>query len=350
MATIRNRGEYQWQAQVERLNRATGKVHFESRTFLTKTEAEDWARSLEADLARGIYNDTRNAAKTPLRDLIDKYIEEVSPRKKGSKQEIVRLKKWKANEIADRMLTLISPADFAEYISQRRKEGKAEQTIKLEVTAISNVFKVARKDWGYNIPNPLADISKPSGSNTRDMRLLPNDQPAVFEELRKCRNPNYPIICELAIETGLRQGEFFELTYTDIFLKTDPHLIVRKGKDSTGKSGGKERVVPLTDRAVALFKSLPSSTIKMAKLFQVGHITSADGLSRAFTKAAKNAGFVGLRFHDLRHEAASRMAPHFEMHELMKILGHDTPAMVLRYYNPTPSELHVKLKRMQAPA
>ena len=348
MASIRNRGEYQWQAQVEKLNRATGKVHFESKTFLTKSEAADWARALEADLARGIYNDTRNASKTPLRELIDKYIEEVSPLKKGSAQEIVRLKKWKTNEIADRMLTLINPADFAAHISLRRKDGKAEQTIKLEITAISNVFNVARKDWGYNISNPLADISKPGGSLKRDKRLLPEDQPKVIAELEKCRNTYYPIMTELAIETGLRLGEFFKLTFEDVFLEKSPYLIVRAGKDSTGESDGKERIVPLTDRAVQLFKNLPSSTENAAKIFQTGHATSADGLSRAFTRACIDAGFPGLRFHDLRHEAASRLAPFFEMHELMKILGHDTPAMVMRYYKPTAAALHVKLRKMQA--
>ena len=147
MASIRKRGEYQWCAQIEKKNRATGLVVKVIQTYRTREEAETWATGIEADLARGVYNDTRQAAKTPLRILIQKHIDEESPRKRGAKQEIVRLKKWLTHELADRMLTLICPSDFAEYISERRKQGKAEQTIKSEIIAISNVFKIAKADW-----------------------------------------------------------------------------------------------------------------------------------------------------------------------------------------------------------
>ncbi|MEX3897352.1 tyrosine-type recombinase/integrase [Paraburkholderia sp. BR10954] len=41
-----------------------------------------------------------------------------------------------------------------------------------------------------------------------------------------------------------------------------------------------------------------------------------------------------LRFHDLRHEAASRLASIFPMRELTKITGHKDPRMLMRYYHP----------------
>lgn len=349
MASIRTRGKYQWQAQVKKIDRATGKIHFESRTFITKSEAENWSRVIEADLARGTYNDTRNAAKTPLRDLIEKYIKEVSPTKKGGEREIGRLRKWLQHEVADRMLTLIHPTDFSAYISMRRNEGRAEQTVKLDIIAISNVFEAARRDWGYNISNPLADISKPGGSRKREMRLLPEDQVRVLAELEKCRNPYFRIITELAIETGMRQGEFFKLRHADVYLDKDPHFVVRDAKDTSGK-GGKSRIVPLTPNAVSLIEPIYNSELGKELVFQIGHVTSADGLGRAFTKACTDVGLAGRQFRDLRHEAASRMAKYMNMQTLMKILGHSTSSMVMVYYNPTPEDLQLEIRKMQEEA
>lgn len=50
-----------------------------------------------------------------------------------------------------------------------------------------------------------------------------------------------------------------------------------------------------------------------------------------------------LRFHDLRHEATSRLAEVFEMHELAKITGHKDTRMLLRYYHPNIVKLTEKL-------
>jgi integrase len=50
-----------------------------------------------------------------------------------------------------------------------------------------------------------------------------------------------------------------------------------------------------------------------------------------------------LRFHDLRHEATSRLAEKLQMHELMKVTGHKTSAMLSRYYHPRAEALALKL-------
>lgn len=345
MATIRKRGEYQWCAQIEKKNRATGLVHKEIKTFITKDEAESWAKGVETDLARGVYNDCRQAAATPLRDLIIRYRDEITPRKKGSKQETVRLNKWLAHELSDRMLTLIQPSDFAAFIAERRNAGKAEQTIKSEIIAISNVYKVAAADWGYTVENPTKRISKPRGSNKRNQRILPEDWSRIATELDKCRNGNYKIIAELAIETAMRQGELLALSFADLKL-SDRHLIVREAKDTTGKNQ-KSRIVPLSLKALEILSAIPRSIKDTDLIFQVVQKTSADGLSRAFTKACQSIDLPA-RFHDTRHEACSRMAPHFEMHELMKITGHESAGQLMRYYNPTASELIDKLDKMQS--
>lgn len=368
MATIRERKnkdgsktKNQWQAIVEMKNRATGLVYKESSTHETKAEAIDWAEGIEADLKRGIHKDSRIIDTTPLRTLIDKYIIEVSPKKLGSKQEIVRLKKWLTTDLADRPISRCLPTDFANYIAGRRKDVSkrkcrvAEQTIKLEIIAISNVFEVARKDWGYNLQNPTKSISKPKGSNTRETRITPDDWKKISAALlNKSRNPLYITIAEFAIETGMRQDELFRMTWKDIEIQEQVDgvetqargKVIVDGKDTSTTGERKKRTVPLSPRAIALLQALPRPDSTDALVFQSVRKTSKDGLSRAFTAACTEIGLTGGCFHSTRHEAASRMAPHYHMLTLMKIFGWKTPSMAARYYHASDEELYAGIDKM----
>jgi integrase len=335
-------------------NRATGLIHREARTFNTRTEAQDWAQALEADLRRGQHNDLRLLDATPLRDLIQRYVDEESPKKLGAAQEIVRLKKWLASDLADRPVSRCLPVQFADHVRVRRKQKSArsstgkisDQTIKLELIALSNVFEVARKDWGYtNLENPIKKISKPKGSGTREVRIPFSIWPKLAEELGKCRNHNYVTIAELALETGMRQDELMRMAWGDIDLKN--RRIRVEGKDTSAPGQRKQRIVPISRRADELLRSLPRSTDKTMPIFQIGGATSADGLSRAFSAACEAAGIKGGVFHCTRHEAASRMAPHYNMLTLMKIFGWKTPSMAARYYHASDDELLAGVDRMQ---
>lgn len=56
-------------------------------------------------------------------------------------------------------------------------------------------------------------------------------------------------------------------------------------------------------------------------------------------RAIRDAGIEDFHFHDLRHEATSRMARKLPMHDLMKAVGHKTAVMLERYYHPVPADL-----------
>lgn len=348
MATIRKVGNYQWEVEVRRKNYPRV-----SKTFAYKQDAESWGRDQETAMKSGTWVDPRlevpqDPITTPLRIIINKYIEEESPKKLGGAREIVRLKKWLTHPLADRPLAKCFPSDFASYISVRRKDIStrggpiAEQTIKLEIIAISNVFEVARKDWGYNIANPIKSISKPKGSGTREARILPDDWKKIAAELRKCRNAHFLVIAEFAIETGMRQGEIFRMTWQDIEMKK--RLVTVLGKDTSTIGQHKKRLVPLSFRALELLQALPRSIKNELPVFKG---SSANGLSRAFKKACVTSNVDSvIVFHSTRHEAASRMAPHYHMLTLMKIFGWKTPSMAARYYHTSEDELLAGIDRM----
>src|SRR4051812_15048061 len=103
MATFGKRtsqnGRVSWQAKVRR----TGwPVH--SRTFATKAQAERWARDVERDMEQGSFRDPREAQRTTLLEALDRYGREVTPRKKGAPQEMVRIAAWKQHKLSQSAL------------------------------------------------------------------------------------------------------------------------------------------------------------------------------------------------------------------------------------------------------
>lgn len=67
MATIRNRGEYQWEAQIRRKGYPA-----QRKTFETKADAQAWARMIESEIDRGIFISRLEAERTTFHQLIDR--------------------------------------------------------------------------------------------------------------------------------------------------------------------------------------------------------------------------------------------------------------------------------------
>ncbi|MDA8119728.1 MAG: site-specific integrase [Gammaproteobacteria bacterium] len=90
---------------------------------------------------------------------------------------------------------------------------------------------------------------------------------------------------------------------------------------------GMPRIIPLSPAALAVLDKLSPKTKGLV------WNRSPDAISRAFMEVCKAAGIRGLTFHDLRHEATSRL---FEKHgfsalEAAAVTGHKTMQMLKRY-------------------
>ncbi len=86
MACFRKRGPYQWQGQVRK------KGHpLQSRTFETKAAAEAWARAIEREMDQGLFVSRVEAETTTLAELLERYLVEVTPLKKGAGPETARV-------------------------------------------------------------------------------------------------------------------------------------------------------------------------------------------------------------------------------------------------------------------
>jgi integrase len=101
---------------------------------------------------------------------------------------------------------------------------------------------------------------------------------------------------------------------------------------------GESRAVPLSSRAAAVLESLPRTDDP--RVFK----TTTQAVKLAWKRACKRAGIKDLHFHDLRHEAASRLAEKLpNLIELAAVTGHKDLRMLKRYFHPRASDLAKKL-------
>lgn len=327
MATIEKRinadNFITWRVRVRRRGRPPVQ-----KTFINHADAERWGRLIEGEMDRGIFVDRSEAERTTLASALDRYGREVSSHKRGWKAELCMIERLKRTGLAVYSLAALGSKEIAAYRDER-SEQVAPATVRLELALLSHLFTIARKEWGMtNLVNPVSGVSLPKRPPGRTQRVTPDQEAALLRAAAGYRE--MPAIITVAIETAMRRAEIMGLAWGDVDLKKRvAHLPETKN--------GSPRDVPLSLRAVDILRGLPRQID--GRVFSL----SAGFVSLAFSRIAEVAGMPDVRFHDLRHEATSRMAPRFEMHELMKITGHKDARMVLRYYHPDVSKLAQRL-------
>lgn len=335
MATIIRRGPYQWQAKIRRKG-----FPLQTKTFETKADAEDWATVVESEMVRDVFLDRSEAERTTLKEALERYLKEVTPQKKGRKQETNRIKALQRDPIAEKSLASIRSADIAKWRNERVKAGKAPTTIRNVMTIISQVYVTAQIEWGMEgLHNPVRGVPMPRRRQGRDRRLKEGEGDQESEETRLLKACDAaasswvgPIV-RLALETGMRQGEMLNLKWDDI---QDNIAVLRDTKTNT------PRTVPLSAAALSVLQKLKSGKLRSIK-GRVFPITQ-DSLEYHFRKAVKKAGLEDFRFHDLRHEATSRFFERgFSALEVASITGHKTLEMLKRYTHFDAAKLAEKL-------
>lgn len=333
MPTIRKRGDLQWQAIVKRQG-----IGFTSKTFTTRKDAEKWAKITEAEMLRGAYISRSDAEKITLRECIERYKRDALPKLRGVGHASL-LKNLDA-EFGKLSLAQITSAKVASYRDARLRDGKSASTVKKELAKLSVLYKLASKEWGIaGLVNPVAGVARPTERNARTRRLEGDELPRLLAEC----TPQMALLVRLALETAARLGELIALKWRDV--DTTRRVAVLRGIDGRGtKNGDDWRAVPLSSEAVHILdelRALPRSVD--GRLFW--RWKASDSVSHGWRRACARAGIEDLRFHDLRHEATSRLFEKgvFEGVEVAAITGHKTLQMLKRYTHLRAEELARKL-------
>ena len=342
MATFRKRSG-SWQVIVKR--KGFGQL---SRTFDTKVDAEVWARQVEGEMDRGVFVSREEAENTTLSEALDRYEREIIPGKKGSRQEVSRVRFWKENPLSKRSLASIQGKDIASHRNSRLQDGISPNTVRLELAVISHLFTIAVKEWGMaGLVNPVSQIRKPKLPQGRDRRLLPGELDRI---LSASDSPVLSALVRFAIEAGARRGEISRMNWDLVDLKKRTAIL-------SETKNGEKRTVPLSTEAVRILSGLARRIDGKVWGMRPDSITQA--FLRALARARKAyekeceeknekpdpAYLLDLTFHDLRHEATSRF---FEKGlnpmQVAAITGHKTLQMLKRYTHLKAEDLAELLK------
>ncbi len=323
MACIRKRSD-RWQCQVRRKG-------FEprSKTFAQRKDAERWGVLQERDLDE-LESRGERARVVPcdldLATALKLHAASVKA-KSGDHYLLIAMSR---RSIAKGRLEGLNRTHYIRYRDDRLTEV-GPRTVARELWLFQRTYDLARKEWGFpSLENAARDVSKPRQPRGRERRLESGEERRLLDAAATIKTANLQAIIRFAIETAMRQGEILALDWRHIDL-VNRTVLLPKTKN------GRARTVPLSRRATDILTGLPA---RSGKVFA----TTQDALKQAWNRLVAKAGCIDLRFHDLRHEAVSRLFEKgLEMPEAMMVSGHTDPRMLVRYTHLSARKLIEKL-------
>ena len=342
-----------WMAQIRRRGMPTL-----SRTFDLKSDAEAWASEIERELRRGNVAALRNdAARVTVAEVADRYLVAVVPLKRDhSAATHTRMAKARFGAF---FLGAVRSIDVAAWRDDLLAEGYSPQSVIHQLNALSALFSYAEKEMSIALPagNPVKAIRKPAPPKARERRLRAGELDYLLSAADQSRAVGVREVLLLAVETSMRMGELFSLRWERIEIDAQ-----EAKKPSTGAAhlvdtkNGESRTVALSSVAVAALLALPRRIDGRVFSWKPNHengsfekvwqrtLARALAAYQADCAAARKkpdpAFLTDLRFHDLRHEATSRL---FEkglgVMEVASMTGHKSLSMLKRY-------THVEARRL----
>ena len=348
MATFSKRGT-RWRAQVRRIGQSPL-----SKTFASRTEAVAWARDVEHRIDKGQAIDP--GRKLTFSDLLAAYREHGPKGMSRSKaQALDKIGKL----LGQRRLIELKTTAFIDFCKERENEGAGPSTILQDLSYIGTVLRhggallgaehaaatvVTALDAARRTLRHSGRIAKPE---ERDRR--PTD--AELQQLIGYWSPNprqhIPMIDLMlfAIATAMRLGEIVGLQWEDLDEESRT-IVIRARKHPTKKATNRQKVpLPLGTCTVAgkaidplhIMLRQPSSWQRKGRIFP----HAAQSISRAFQRATDDLEIEDLRFHDLRHDGASRLfEAGWPIERVALVTGHRDWNMLRRYTQLRAEDFH----------
>lgn len=310
------------------------------------TEAKTARDELNKLVAQGISpSEERQAQKTShvapaltFTKVIEQYLLNEAVTHKGSRWESIRLQKIMRDfpMLCSKAVVDIDQTDMIDFRDQRLN-AVSGTSVSREMQLLGSVFRYAIRELRVIKDSPLKDVNKPKVSAHRERRISQAEIDAICHACRYQRGTTPQTKTQqtawaflFAIETAMRASEMTEMTWDRV---NEDYIHLPDTKNGTARN------VPLLNSATAL--------LALAKGLDAVRVVTVDADSMAvlFRKAKLKAGIDDLHFHDSRHEATTRMAQYLPVQDLSKVTGHKDLKMLMRYYNPTASEIAQRLRK-----
>lgn len=353
-----------WQVRIKRQD-AAGHIHRINRTFpydAAATTASPHSRAAVFKQAAAFAATERAALhveKRPASDLLaaqtlgtwlERYENDICPRKKGGAGDarICRLVRERFPRLCARPVQKLTSQDFG--MTSPQGMGRvldqhymlAPATIVRNLAIVSHVFTVASEEWHFPIANPVQAATRPSVDNERNRVLSAQEWTAVGDALTGAHVATRAAIAFLRW-TACRRSEAVKLRWEDVRLDASPVATFKDTK--TPKTGQPvNRTIPLPPEAVNVLRNLLGDATEPPSFGPVFTLDGRkpiqpDSLTQAWERACKKAGVVDATLHDLRHTRTTELANLLPLQKVMRLTGHKTPKMLMRYYNPKAEDL-----------
>jgi integrase len=324
-----------------------------TKTVATKTEGKEFLRERLREFhdrgARAI-----EAARMTFADLATYYRDEyLVPAEYHEKRKVRGLRSYKDGRaylktleahFGQRRLRDITYAQLETYRAARLKtpvvlkpaqpdgtpakeRPRSIASVNRELSLLRNVLNVAvREGWLTRSPFAAGRPLINAADERKRQRVLTRDEEVrLLAACTGARAHLRPLII-LALDTGMRQGELFRLRWDDV---DDAAGVIRIDAMNTKTLTARE--VPLTARAFAVLDEVRDRPPAHAagRVFGI-----TNNVSKSFTAVRQAAGLEDLRFHDLRHTAATRWVQGgLPLPEVARLLGHTNLTTTYRYTN-----------------
>lgn len=216
-------------------------------------------------------------------------------------------------------LSKLTDKDLQGY-AQKRLSVVTADTFLRQFGVFRHMINTARSKWEIPVSETLvSSVNLPSPNKGRTRRLIGNERAQLISSARECQNNYLEAVITIALETAMRQSEILRIREDHINFDLQTLLI-------PVSKNGKQRTVPLSKLAFSTLQKQAAASNGLV----FPHSSSA--IKQSWRRLVKRIELDDLRFHDLRHEAISRLFEKgLNLAEVKLISGHTDHRMLLRY-------------------
>ncbi len=351
MASIYKTKDGSWRVQVRR------KGKYVSRVFKLKTHASAWAIEIERliDLG-GDPSAFKLRGSHTIADLIGLHISDLLEVGKPLRRSKCAVLEALTRDLGTVRFSDLDRPTLIEYGKKRAKQGAGPVTLSMDLSYLNTVFIHAAAIHGIAVNTDSIQLARVAltrlglvgRSNERDRRPTIDEINDLLNYFNNKTNMIIPMgrIIRFAIATAMRQAEICKILWKDVDFQKRI-VVVRDRKDPRRKDGNHQKVPLLNLTGFDAWQHLLEQKILTGgngRVFPYYHRS----VGAAFRRACKGLGIEDLRFHDLRHEATSRLfEAGLSIPQVALVTGHKDWKMLRRYTNLKPEDLHQLQKKPQ---
>jgi integrase len=324
-------------------------VHREARTFTYRSAAVTWAKHREVELEDPSALIRVQQGAPTLAALIRWYIDNFESVSKWQRSKQAHLEFLERHALGNFNALTLTSAELIDHVRSRRAKGAGPATVANDLIWTGVVLRAAKSVKGLPVRPEIVQEARQACAELRltgkARKRARRPTSAELEQLRdyfarrdkRARIP-MQVVVEFALNSARRESEICRLEWRD----NDPRGrtgMVRDAKHPTKKDGNHRRF-KYTPEAWAVVQAQPKGSEYILPY-------DPNSVGTAFTRACQLLGIKDLRFHDLRHEATSRLFERgYQIHEVAQFTLHDSWNELKRYANLRPENL----RELAAPA